>query len=141
MGLGKSKQLVDNAAHLHRQRKIDAVLVVAPNGVHANWLGQELPQHQPVDVPTVGHTWYSSRASTKAHGKSLAEATDPTRGNADKLRYLVMSYDALRTDAGYTAAAALLKQYRCLMALDESTAIKTPKAVVSRRCQALGKLA
>lgn len=141
MGLGKSKQLVDTAAHLWRHGDIAAVLVVAPNGVHANWLGQELPAHQPLDVSMVGHTWYSSRAATKAHGKSYAEATDPTRGNVDKLRYLVMSYDAIRTETGYAAAAAFLKQYRTLLALDESTAIKTPKAMVSRRCQALGKLA
>ena len=38
MGTGKSKVVVDTAAYLYTEERIDAVLITAPNDVHINWV-------------------------------------------------------------------------------------------------------
>jgi hypothetical protein len=47
MGTGKSKVNVDESGYLFEQGKIDAMLIVAPGGVHGNWIINELPTHLP----------------------------------------------------------------------------------------------
>ena len=37
MGTGKSKVLIDNAAMLYDNGKIDGLLIIAPKGVYKNW--------------------------------------------------------------------------------------------------------
>ena len=37
MGTGKSKVLIDNAAMLYSQGKINGLLLIAPKGVYKNW--------------------------------------------------------------------------------------------------------
>ena len=49
-GLGKTKITLDVAFHLYKEDKIDTLLVLAPNGVHLNWLYAELPKHGWHDV-------------------------------------------------------------------------------------------
>jgi N12 class adenine-specific DNA methylase len=44
---GKSKVVLDNAAMLHRDGKINGLLIIAPNGVHRNWIADEIKIHLP----------------------------------------------------------------------------------------------
>ena len=37
MGTGKTKVSIDNAAYLYQEKKVNVVLVVAPNSVYRNW--------------------------------------------------------------------------------------------------------
>lgn len=45
MRTGKSKMTIDNACYLEACKKVNGVLLLAPNGVHLNWLMKELPLH------------------------------------------------------------------------------------------------
>lgn len=45
MRTGKTKQAIDNVCYLEERGLIDGVLLLAPNGVHLNWLLKELPKH------------------------------------------------------------------------------------------------
>lgn len=45
MRTGKSKAIIDNACCLIQEDKLDGVLILAPNGVHLNWVMRELPAH------------------------------------------------------------------------------------------------
>ena len=137
MGLGKAKQCVDTAEYLFLKGRIDAVLVLAPNGVHANWCGVEVPEHASVEWR--GLTWYTERADTKRQREASADIL--LRKERTQLRWLAMSYDAINTAHGIKLATTLLKSSRCLIAADESTAIKTPKARRSMRALALAKMA
>ena len=51
-GTGKTKVVIDNAAYLYGQGKITALVVIAPNGVHRNWLSKEIPDHMPEWCPS-----------------------------------------------------------------------------------------
>lgn len=137
-GLGKSKQMIDTAAHLYRSGKISRVLVVAPNGVHANFLKQEVPPHMPDDVPYHGMTYYTKRSKTVKHGIDLKRVCNVQR---DELQILVMSYDACCTKAGLAAAQVFLRERPTLMILDESSLIKAPRSERSKAAHTLGKMA
>lgn len=137
MGTGKAKQMIDTAFHLWRSGKIQSLVVVAPNGVHANFAG-ELRIHAFDDAYHVV-TYHSSRAGTKTQQRAVSALTEaPLRGG---LRILAISYDAIATEAGFEAASELLKKYPGMLVLDESTAIKTPGSKRTKKAMALGKLA
>lgn len=138
MGTGKAKQIIDTAAHLYRESKIHALLVIAPNGVHVNLHGQELPAHMPEDVPMHSVVYYTGRAGTKKHRERIDKLMDPAPKH---LRILSMSYDALCTVGGRKVAENFLKDFDAMMVLDESSMIKTPRSQRTKACMALGKLA
>lgn len=70
MRTGKSKASIDKAFYLFSKGLIDAVLVVAPNGVHANWVEREFPIHAWDDVAWQALTWRSKVVSAKG-GRGL----------------------------------------------------------------------
>ena len=134
MGTGKTKLAIDTACWLYEQGEIDGLLVVAPNGVHRNWVDNELPKHAWVDY--YAHAFHSRKARTKAH-TSAVEETITGHG----LTVLTMGYEAFITDKGKAAAADFLKNRDVLMVLDESARIKTPSAKRTRSIVKAGKLA
>jgi SNF2 family DNA or RNA helicase len=136
MGTGKSKLVIDTAAMLHAEDKVDALLVVAPNGVHRNWIDNELPAHLPDRIPVRALFWESKRAGTKRHAEAFRELV-----LHEGLAVLTMSYDAVITPRGNKAAMDFLIKRTGLLVLDESTRIKTPGAARTKRILTLGKYA
>lgn len=128
-GTGKTKTLIDNAALLYCEGAIDAALVIAPNGVHRNWVVEELPKHWPRDLPPVeAFAWSSPQAGTKRHQQEAARVI-----TSNGFPWLCMSYDAVMTEAGKQATWDLLRSRRCLYVLDESQRAKTPAAKRTKR--------
>jgi superfamily II DNA or RNA helicase len=70
MGTGKTKVVIDTAAWLYAQGKLDFLLVVAPNEVHKNWILREMPVHLPDWCPARTAIWSSDM---KAHDKKQYE--------------------------------------------------------------------
>lgn len=132
MGLGKSKIVLDTASWLWTRRKIDAVLVLAPNSVYRNWVTSEIPTH--LAAPHLGIR-FETHDSTYRRTK-LAMLLDPDLVR-DKLRVLCMSYDALRTERGLAYARKFVKIFRTMIVADESSVIKNPRAVVTKRVMEL----
>lgn len=122
-GTGKSKLTVDTVADLYLRDRIDGLLVVAPNGVHRNWIVKEIPEHIPESVPWRGLLWTSAKAGNVGAKKEAKEALG-CRG----LLVVAMSYDAIVTKLGEDFAHKMLTTRRCAMVLDESARIKNPKA-------------
>ena len=135
MGTGKSKICIDNAALLFEAGKIDTFVVVAPKGVYRNWVNLEIPAHMPDQIECKVVVWRAS--SNKAEKKLLEELLGPSSA----LRILVMNVEALSTSKGRKYLTALLKSSRALLAVDESTAIKSPKAARTKALIKLGELA
>src|SRR4051812_2146043 len=77
-GLGKSKLVIDTACHLYLNKGLSGLLVIAPNGVHENFLSQEWPVHVWDEVPWDGHTHYTNRAGTKKAKLAAAEICETT---------------------------------------------------------------
>lgn len=69
MRTGKSKLIVDTACHLAKTGAISAVVVIAPNGVHENWVSRELPTHHWDTVPRDTLSWRTSIAGTKGEAR------------------------------------------------------------------------
>jgi len=133
-GTGKTKVVVDTAAFLYAEGEIDGLLVIAPNGVHRNWVSDEIPTHMPDDVDVLCHTWWSTDA--KWHLESYERAL-----KHPGLAVLTMSYNAVMTKRGQTAWKKFLQRRKCLYVLDESQKIKNPGAKVSRRIMPSSKAA
>lgn len=136
MGTGKSKVIIDTAAWLYAKGEIDALFVIAPNGVHRNWVINEVPTHLPDHCHPV--TAYWSASLKKKEQAQLDALWQPKRQG---LRVLAMNVDAFATERGKTHAKRFLMAFRCLMAVDESSRIKTPKAVRTKALITLGKQA
>lgn len=61
MRTGKSKAVIDLAFSLYNACEIDGVIVIAPNGVHLNWILNQLPAHAWPNTPYVSHAWRFSQ--------------------------------------------------------------------------------
>ena len=133
MGTGKSKVLVDNMAMLYDKGKINGALIIAPKGVYNNWYSQEIPNHLASHINPKMVLWTASTSKTKdKEYQSLFET-------GYDLHILIMNVEALSTDKGRLFAGKFLRAHRALMAIDESTTIKTPTAKRTKAIVALGK--
>jgi SNF2 family DNA or RNA helicase len=134
-GTGKTKLAIDLLAHLYDTGKVKGLFVLAPNGVHLNWVTDELPKHLPTEFTDVEiHAFQTRRAKTKGHQAQI-ERVISHRG----LSILTMSYDAFMTDAGKRAAWDFLRKRPCLYVLDESHRVKSPKAKRTKSVLLSGK--
>ena len=58
-GTGKTKMAIDYAGKLYKKGLIDRVLVVAPKGVHNQWIYSQLQEHS--GVPSTGYAYRSGK--------------------------------------------------------------------------------
>ena len=135
MGTGKSKVLVDNIAMLYDKGKINAALIIAPKGVYRNWFSGEIPNHLPshIEHKTVLWTATTSKAKDKEYQQLFKIDYD--------LHILIMNVEAFSTKKGLEFATKFLNCHKTIMAIDESTTIKTPTAKRTKAILSLGKLA
>lgn len=138
-GCGKTKPIIDTAAHLFRTGQARNVLVLAPDTVHTQWTRDEAPAHLIDELrPTArAFAWSTQRSTTKRFRRDFEDFLAYGRG----LRFLAMSYDSLMTDRGAQAAKAFLTSAQSMLVLDESHRIKTPGAKRTKRVLALSRYA
>jgi SNF2 family DNA or RNA helicase len=135
MGTGKSKVLIDNIAMLYDKGKINGVLIVAPKGVYKNWYSSEIPTH------LASHIEYKSVLWTASISKTKQEELNSLFKSDFNLHVLVMNVEAFSTKKGLQFALKFLNSHKTLMAVDESTTIKTPSAKRTKSILALSKSA
>lgn len=124
-GTGKTWTLLADAERLFAKGTIDSVLVVAPNGVHTNWINREIPAHMEGHI--IARAWRSGAGVR--HMKSLEDLFQPRReGQPLALRVLAVNIDALVTKKGYEFCERFLMSGSPLIVLDESSRIKNPDA-------------
>ena len=124
MGTGKTKVLIDNLAMLYDKGRVNGALIVAPKGVVGTWYNQELPAHLPDHIENVTVLWQSN--INKKQKENLKQFHN--QENSHKLHILIMNVEAFSTEKGYSWALSFLNCHKGLMAIDESTTIKNPKA-------------
>ena len=122
MGTGKTKVLIDNLAMLYDKGKIDSALIIAPKGVVKTWYEQELPAHLPNHIENVSVLWQPNITKTQQ------EKLDSLFEIDSALHILVMNVEALSTEKGVKFATKFINSHKVMMAIDESTTIKTPTA-------------
>jgi hypothetical protein len=137
-GLGKSAPTIRTIEHLYRSDRIDAVVVVAPNGVHRNWISDELPKHS--GMPWRGLDWHSDRA--KGQDKALEKLLAPTLGRRAELAYFAITYDAVLTPRGRAAVLKFKERFpRFLFVIDEASKVRNPEALRTKKVAALRQFA
>ena len=134
MGTGKSKVLIDNLGMMHLQGLVNFALIIAPKGVYRNWCEKEIQEHMSDDVTYRIIRWTSS--PNKKQRAELASVKEKYSG----LTLFVMNVEAFSTLKGRQAGDWLGKALGShgMIAIDESTTIKNPKA---KRTKALHKIA
>jgi SNF2 family DNA or RNA helicase len=122
MGTGKSKVLLDNAAVLYDKGLINALLLIAPKGVYKNWFDSEIPVHLPDHIETNIVLWKTSDKSKKQqlHLNTLFKP-------GTHLNILIMNVESFSSGNGSEFAYKFLSAHpKSMVAIDESTTIKTP---------------
>ncbi len=132
-GTGKSKLTIDTASYLHQKGEINAMFIIAPNGVHRNWVSEEIPKHLDEELlaNTEMYIFQTRKAKTKTAQREL-KAFWSHKG----FKILAMSYDAMMTELGKAVTWTILRDHKCLYVADESARIKTPGAKRTKRAVA-----
>jgi SNF2 family DNA or RNA helicase len=139
MGTGKSKATLDVAAWKYKKGEINALIVVAPNGVHLKWRDKEVPDHLPTWVPRRTGSWSSFLAGRKWQQQIL----DALATKTDDLVVLTINVEAFskvtkdksgkRNSPLLTYLRTFFKVHRkVMMVLDESTRIRNHDAERTR---------
>jgi SNF2 family DNA or RNA helicase len=131
-GTGKTRVVLDEVETLHGQGQIQALVVVALNGVHLNWGRIEIPKHLSTEPEVL--TWTGKR--TKAFQQEAAALLQP----GPQLKVLLVNVEAFsqRTNEALKLVAQVLARFRCMFVVDESSTIKSPSAT---RTKVLCKIA
>ena len=137
MGTGKSKVLIDNIAMLYDAGKINAAVVIAPKGVYRNWERLEIPAHLPDHIKTRITTWVAPSSRTKQDKKDIDKLSE----TFDGLDIFLMNVEALSSKPAAQFLERYLLSTNSLVAVDESTTIKTQSAGRTKNIVKVGKLA
>ena len=132
MGTGKTKVLIDNLALLYEKNKVDGALIIAPKGVVGTWFNQELPTHLPKRVKNVTVLWQSNINKKQKEKLNFEQ---------EGLHILIMNVEAFSTQKGFSYAEKFLTSHKSMMAIDESTTIKNPRAKRTKNILLLSKAA
>lgn len=120
-GTGKTKVVIDEAADLYERKEIDTLLVIAPNGVHVNWIEIEIPRHMPESIVYAAAFWSASMTRKE----TLAFEAATTAPHA--LRVLTINVEALMLDRARQIVRDFLDDAKgAMVVLDESHKFKNP---------------
>lgn len=134
-GTGKTWMLMADAEEQFEMGRIKALLVLAPKGVHTNWVLREIPTHMSVKTDC---TFWISGAGKKHMAKLSRQLSAPTSG---ALIVHTINVDAVNTEKGYQQVSAFLNAFPTYMVVDESQRIKNPEAKRTQRIIKLGVMA
>jgi len=121
MGTGKTRPAIKTAVSLHKDKKIEALVVLAPNGVQRNWVLNEIPKWCNTEHRAA---WWTS----KPNKKQLQALTSLVSRPYDGLRILTANYESCNLPLFKKYIKKFLQSFPSLLVLDESTRIKTPQA-------------
>ena len=138
MGTGKSKVVIDNTCMLREKRGLKRMLIIAPKGTYANWFYKEIPAHMPDRHrnTTIVHLWQGGNSRTELQRLPVLLRND------DTMKILIVNTEALSMSVkAMDFAAKFVKVGDCIVVVDESSTIKNPKAIRTKKIIQLGRLA
>lgn len=138
-GVGKTKPTIDTACYMYEQKRIDVLVVVAPSGVHRNWLTDEIPAHMPTRIRDTATTfmWDTAKAGNVSYKAALETLLDYNSG----LVVIAISYDAFVTDRAKKFFGKLFRRRKVFFVADEAHYIKTAGSTRSRTVRTAAKYA
>ena len=120
---GKTRTALAIVVHRYTvMRDIDATLIIAwPNGIHRNWVSEEIPQWLPPEVPRRSVIWRSGMSGRKVFKDEFALLL-----KSKGLAILSVNAEAITTPACKEHIAEFLKVRRVALIIDESDWASTP---------------
>jgi hypothetical protein len=138
MGTGKTKPVIDQAVAMYEAGEISGLAVIAPKGVHRNWVTDELPAHMPPEMLEKAALFdWPSNYTAKYQERRMAKLMQWDRG----MPVLAMSYPGIMTRKGGRFFRRFLDKYRCMYGLDESQLVGKPNAARTKRVVASSRYA
>ena len=137
MGTGKSKIDIDSFCIQIELRAIDCILILAPKGVYRNWYLKELPEHMPDrhHKNSTIHLWKGGGSSTEQKQLQYLLKKD------GRIKILIMNTEALSmSPKAWEFAQKFVKSGRCYTNVDESSTIKNPQAIRTKKIIKLGHM-
>lgn len=142
MGTGKSKVVIDTAAWLWQQGRIDSLAIVAPKGGYHLWEKNEIPRHLPDSVPPAVGRWKAGAGKRHtAHLEQLLLLHDKFLLPIAILNTEAFSVSAPKTSRALDWAHAFLDGRESMVVVDESTAIKRHNSQRTKQITAFGRRA
>jgi SNF2 family DNA or RNA helicase len=120
----------------YQSSKINAALIVAPNGVHINWVRNELPAHTPCHILFQSMA-YSAKLKVAEQKQLIKMLDEPSY----ELKVLAMNIEALRTANGFAVAKRFLNNHDAMFILDEGSIIKNHSTSQTKQVLALKNMA
>ena len=132
MGLGKTAIAIAKAGIHFNRKQITGLFIVAPKGVHEQWVTEEIPKHLDKNIKTYTTLWDLHEKYTELDFKRQGS-----------LCIFSMNIDSIRSEKGQRAAHMFLNSHRgsSMMVVDESHQIKEYASTRTRDAISLGKLA
>lgn len=90
MRSGKSRAVIDVGCHQYKCRKIEGVILVAPNGVHLNWTRNEIPTWSALQFPNPTFAWETPKRNYPEKQRAWKEFLA-----APGLRWMCINMEAL----------------------------------------------
>lgn len=136
MRTGKTKSVLDVVCYRHVDRRdIDGLLVIAPNGVHENWVRRQLPLHMWSIVDYQPHAYIASKVGRQVHDASLARCLAYRGG----LAVLTVNSEVLRRPEVKALIVRFLRGRRVFLVVDESHDFRSPGSKRTHAVRALAK--
>lgn len=126
MGTGKTKVIIDNAEMLHRDKKIDAVVVICPNSIKAVWAKEIATHGQRVERDVLVYESSKGKKQRKEIDELLAF------NDRRKLLWVIVNVESMSFPSGMNTVIPILKGRRTMLVVDESSRIKTSEASRTR---------
>jgi len=133
IGTGKSWTGIAVMGQRWCANEIDGVLLVAKNGVHGQWVREEIPKHMSEAVNWKAWVWGKTKKDQKAFDELLT---------FDGLKIMSINIDALITNPAQDKILKFIKvcRGRVMMIVDESQDIKNISALRTRAAIKFGAL-
>ena len=135
-GTGKTKMTLDHACMQYMAGMIEALIVIAPNGVHRQWVDEAMPVHVPGSVPWRGGVYDSGI------GKRALEDVERIFSSRNMgLRALGISFEGLQTKKGRELARRIVNAFRTFVVVDESHKVSNTKTGGYKAVREIARLA
>jgi SNF2 family DNA or RNA helicase len=122
MGCGKSATILAIVAEQFKAKKLDALLVIAPNDVHRQWAIEQVVQwlHVPYEIQCL-------------FGRGGAKEAYPFEDNPNTLQVVCVNIDTFSTPSKWIDIVGWANSRKTFIVLDEATVIKNVSAKRTQR--------
>ncbi len=134
-GTGKTKVILDTAAYLAQIGEIEALIIVAPNGVHENWTLNEAPKHMP-DWMEYESWVFSGNSEAKYRRADLKRVLE-----SEALKIITINIESvasrkikgvIKPSKSAIILERCLNDMKCMVVIDESGRIRNSTSKRSR---------